>query len=164
TVGLQASYWCQAEQYQCGAELDCCKERDLLHQSPPLNLPTYWRAAGGEAGTAALASARAACRAASLVWSSEVLSTVPPSPLSRSRTLSAVTLRTSTKSAAVPGWMAAAVSFIHLSSMPISVRYPLSVPEAAPSAAPASGIKKIRPISAPQKVPVAAPKAVVLIS
>ena len=58
---------------------------------------------GGEAGTAALTSARAACNAASLVWSSEVFSTVPPSPLSRSRTLSAVTLRTSTKSAAVPG-------------------------------------------------------------
>ena len=59
---------------------------------------------GGEAaGTAALTSARAACKAASLVWSREVFSTVPPSPLSLSRTLSAVTLRTSTKSAAVPG-------------------------------------------------------------
>ena len=33
------------------------------------------------------------------MWSREVLSTVPPSPLSRSRTLSAVTLRTSTKRA-----------------------------------------------------------------
>src|SRR6476660_907661 len=47
---------------------------------------------GGEAGTAALTSARAACKAASLVWSREVFSTVPPSPLSLSRTLSAVTL------------------------------------------------------------------------
>jgi hypothetical protein len=58
---------------------------------------------GGEAVTAALASANAACKAASFVWSREVFSTVPPSPLSLSRTLSAVTLRTSTKSAAVPG-------------------------------------------------------------
>jgi len=58
---------------------------------------------GGEAGTAALTSARAACKAASLVWSREVFSTVPPSPLSPSSTLSAVTLRTNTKSAAVPG-------------------------------------------------------------
>src|SRR6476659_6484684 len=58
---------------------------------------------GGEAGTAALTSARAACKAAFFVWSREVFSTVPPSPLSLSRTLSAVTLRTNTKSAAVPG-------------------------------------------------------------
>ena len=58
---------------------------------------------GGEAATAALASANAACNAASFVWSREVFSTVPPSPLSLSSTLSAVTLRTSTKSAAVPG-------------------------------------------------------------
>ena len=58
---------------------------------------------GGEAGNAALTSAKAACKAASLVWSREVFNTVPPSPLSRSRTLSAVTLRTRTKSAAVPG-------------------------------------------------------------
>ena len=58
---------------------------------------------GGEAATAALTSAKAACKAASFVWSREVFSTVPPSPLSLSRTLSAVTLRTSTKSAAVPG-------------------------------------------------------------
>ena len=56
-----------------------------------------------EAATAALASANAACNAASFVWSREVFSTVPPSPLSLSSTLSAVTLRTSTKSAAVPG-------------------------------------------------------------
>ena len=55
------------------------------------------------AGTAALTSAKAACSAASLVWSRDVFKTVPPSPLSLSRTLSAVTLRTSTKSAAVPG-------------------------------------------------------------
>src|SRR6185295_14694465 len=60
--------------------------------------------------------------------------------------------------------MAAAVSFIHLSSMPMSVKYPLSVPDAAPRAAPASGIKKIRPISEPQKAPVTAPAAVVLTS
>ena len=47
-----------------------------------------------------------------------------------------MTFRTSTKSAAVPGWMAAAVSFIHLSSIPTSVKYPPSVPDAAPKAAP----------------------------
>lgn len=34
----------------------------------------------GKAGKACLHAARAACSAASLVWSSEVLSTVPPSP------------------------------------------------------------------------------------
>jgi hypothetical protein len=56
-----------------------------------------------EAGTAAWTPARAACSAASLVWSSEVFITVPPSPLSPSSTLSAVTLRTNTNSAAEPG-------------------------------------------------------------
>jgi hypothetical protein len=38
-----------------------------------------------EAGTAACTPARAAWRAASLVWSSEVFITVPPSPLRPSR-------------------------------------------------------------------------------
>ena len=68
-----------------------------------------------------------------------------------------------TNNAAVPGSTAAAVSFIHLSFMPRSVKSPPSAPEAAPIAAPTSGIIKIRPISVPQKVPVTAPAAVVLI-
>jgi len=60
-------------------------------------------AAAAAGGTAACTPARAACSAASLVWSSDVLSTVPPSPFRPSSTLSAVTLRTSTNRAAVPG-------------------------------------------------------------
>ena len=67
------------------------------------SVQTPGKSGGAAAGTVALTSASAACNAASLVWSREVFSTVPPSPLSLSRTLSAVTLRTSTKSAAVPG-------------------------------------------------------------
>jgi hypothetical protein len=55
------------------------------------------------AGTAAWAPARAAFNASSLVWSREVFKTVPPSPLRPSSTLSAVTFRTSTNRAAVPG-------------------------------------------------------------
>src|SRR5262249_13723278 len=94
----------------------------------------------GEAGTAAWTPARAACSAASLVWPSEVFITLPPSPLRPSSTLSAVTLRTSTNSAAVPGWMVAAVSFIHVSLRPTSLKAPPIAPEAAPMAAPASGI------------------------
>jgi hypothetical protein len=45
---------------------------------------------GGE-GTAAWTLAKAACNAASIVWSREVFSIVPPLPLSPSSTLSAVT-------------------------------------------------------------------------
>ena len=58
---------------------------------------------GGETVTTACTPARATCNAASWVWSREVFSTVPPSPLRPSSTLSAVNLRTSAKSAAVPG-------------------------------------------------------------
>ena len=43
-----------------------------------------------------------------LVWSNEVFETVPPSPVSASSALFAVTLRTN--KAAIPGWMAAAIT------------------------------------------------------
>src|SRR5580704_8750418 len=90
---------------------------------------------------AARTPSRAACNAASLVWSSEVFITVPPSPRRPSSTLSAVARRTSTNSAAVPGLIAAAVSFIHLSLMPTSASAPLMAPEAPPMAAPANGMR-----------------------
>jgi len=79
-----------------------------------------------------------------------------------SRTLSAVILRMSTNSTALPGWVDSAKSFMNLSSMPKSDSEPPSAPVAAPMAAPAIGIKNSVPINMPQKPPETAPTAVVL--
>ena len=77
--------------------------RRIGQPSPISGVQRQARGKSGEAGITACTPARASCSAASLVWSREVFSTVPPSPLRPSSTLSAVNLRTSAKSAAVPG-------------------------------------------------------------
>src|SRR6516165_7939479 len=115
-------------------------------------------AAGGAADGVAPASA--ARNASSLLSSKEVRITVPPSPCKAARTLSVVILRTSRKRAALPDCRLCAASLINRSLMPTSASLPPRAPEAAPIAAPASGIRKIIPISAPQKVPETAPLAV----
>ena len=66
--------------------------------------------------------------------------------LQAAMTLSAVILRISRKSAALPDCRLCAASFMNLSLMPTSESVPPRAPEAAPIAAPASGIRKIMPI------------------
>lgn len=50
-----------------------------------------------------------------------------------------------------------AISFIILSSTPRSLNLPEIAPAAAPTAAPRSGLRKMRPISMPQNPPPIAP-------
>src|SRR6516165_3989962 len=106
---------------------------------------------------AARAPASAACRASSLVSSNELRSTVPPAPRNAASTLSVVILRISRNNAALPDCRVLAACLMKASLMPRSANRPLSAPEVAPTAAPASGIIKSRPISEPHSIPDTAP-------
>ena len=79
--------------------------------------------------------------------------TSPPYWEIRGRTLSGVDWRTSTKTAAPPGWSFAPRSFMKLSSTPTSVAAPAAAPVAPPMAAPSSGMKKMRPMRPPHSAP-----------
>jgi 3-hydroxyisobutyrate dehydrogenase len=109
-------------------------------------------------GAAAASASRSLC---SRVWSSDVRRTVPPTPFSRSRTLSPVTFLTRTKSTASPGFTSSATDFMNLSLTPMSVSDPARAPEAAPAATPRRGLRNSIPMRRPQKPPLAAPTAVV---
>src|SRR6185312_7153647 len=88
---------------------------------------------------------KAVCSASCLVSSNEVRMTWPPMPSSAARTLSAVILRIRRKRPAAPGSSACAASFMNLSLIPRSVSRPPIAPDAAPTAAPSSGLRKMRP-------------------
>src|SRR5262249_26799255 len=107
-----------------------------------------------------LAALRAACSLASSSWESDDLRTFPPLPASSSSTLSGVDLRTRTKSVDVPGCSVLARSFMNASWRPMPLRARDAARAVAPNAMRRRGLKKIKPISAPQKPPLTAPAVV----
>ena len=74
----------------------------------------------------------AAWRRASSSFDKEVFRIRPPVPCTSASTLSAVTFRTSTKSAELPGFRAPASSFINLSLIPMSLNAPPTTPARRP--------------------------------
>src|SRR5262245_17057252 len=106
------------------------------------------------------AEARASRSLASFSWHRLVLMRVPPYGWISAKTLSGVIWRISTHRAAVPGLSVSPRLFMKLSSMPTSRKAPETAPAAAPMAMPNSGLRKSRPMSAPQKPPLTAPAAV----
>src|SRR6185437_10715907 len=109
--------------------------------------------------TAAPASSRTSRSLASASPSSELWITSPPYWLISGSTLSGVTLRTRTISAAPPGCSFSPNSLMNWSLMPTSMNAPEVPPAAAPTSMPNSGTRNSIPIRPPHSAPPAAPRA-----
>src|SRR5262245_38175374 len=112
------------------------RDRDAEGGAHPAALDAVPQTIEVGAATYCLAALSAAWSRAPSSWVSDVLRILPPVPLTSSRTRSGVALVTRTNRAELFGGNPSASSFLNLSSIPTSLRAPLTPRAVAPTRSP----------------------------